>query len=173
MMDFRKQIKTHDDGTSHDLHICKLTDPGAKWCPQCLDYFGPAIDREFVAQLAPKVADFLANGHGEENKIHYDAAGAFVKVRVNPVEAPPLLGVEPGSDEWYIEQAKEQYASDEIEFDDALTPKVSVGEQGAWVAAWVFVAKPDEDDDDDELIRGSAAWRAAKNDHDGNYLEGE
>lgn len=62
-------------------------------------------------------------------------------------DAPPLLGVEPQSDEWYIKQAIEQYASDEIEFDDALTPRVSVGEDGAWVAAWVFVAKPDEDDE--------------------------
>lgn len=81
-------------------------------------------------------------------------------------DAPPLLGVEPQSDEWYIKQAIEQYASDEIEFDNAVPPKVSVGDDGAWVAAWVWVANPEEDDDESEPGRGTRAWRDAKDKHE-------
>ena len=64
------------------------------------------------------------------------------------VNVADKLIVEPNSDEWYIQQAIEQYASDDIEFDNALTPTISVGEDGAWVAAWVFVAKANEEDNE-------------------------
>ena len=38
-----------------------------------------------------------------------------------------------------IESARAQYATDEVEIDDQ--PSVSVGEDGIWVSAWVFVPR--------------------------------
>ena len=54
----------------------------------------------------------------------------------------------------HIAQARESYVSDEIEIDD--NPKLSIVDEGVWVAAWVWVDNADvegfntEDDDDDE-----------------------
>jgi hypothetical protein len=81
--------------------------------------------------------------------------------------------------QWYIEQAIEQYGGGsvpeggDIDFDD--DPVVKESKNGAFVAAWVWVAKVEDEmeEDEPELIRGSLSWRAAKNDHDGNYLDGE
>lgn len=67
-------------------------------------------------------------------------------VAVPAREAPPLLGVEPNSDDWYIEQAVEQYKDEDIDIDDC--PTVSASEFGAWVSAWVWVAKADEEEED-------------------------
>jgi hypothetical protein len=77
MIDFQTRIKTHADGTSHDLNVCKLNAPNAKWCAQCFDHFGPAIDRVFVAQLAPKVTHFLVNGHDDDDRVRRQAAESF------------------------------------------------------------------------------------------------
>ena len=55
--------------------------------------------------------------------------------------------------EWYIEQARKQYADDEHEFDFAFehpdTSKVSISEDGdgAWVPGWFWVSAPEEDGD--------------------------
>lgn len=42
------------------------------------------------------------------------------------------------SDDDYIAAAREQYATDDLEIDDA--PATSQADQGCWVAAWVWVA---------------------------------
>lgn len=47
----------------------------------------------------------------------------------------------------YRDAAEEQYGSDEIEIDsDAV---VSIGEDGAFIQAWVFIAGTEEDEDDE------------------------
>ena len=48
------------------------------------------------------------------------------------------------TDEEYIIEARDRYASDDIDIDDA--PKVSRGENGAFVAAWVWVADPPKEE---------------------------
>jgi hypothetical protein len=49
-------------------------------------------------------------------------------------------------DERYRSQARTEYATDEVEIDEGAT--VSIGDRGAWVAAWVYVPNTDVDDDD-------------------------
>jgi len=51
--------------------------------------------------------------------------------------------------EEYISRAREEYAetSDAIQIDDE--PLVTVTEDGAWVAAWVWVGKDEEIEDPD------------------------
>ncbi|WP_426730277.1 hypothetical protein [Myxococcus faecalis] len=44
-----------------------------------------------------------------------------------------------GEDDAIIAAAREMYGSTEIEFDSV--PKVSIGEDGAFVSAWVFVPR--------------------------------
>jgi hypothetical protein len=64
MRDLLTRIVTHPvNGTSHHTDVRNFTEPGVKWCPLCLDYYGPNIDQTFVAQLARKIAHFLRNGH--------------------------------------------------------------------------------------------------------------
>lgn len=46
-----------------------------------------------------------------------------------------------------IQRARDQYASDDVDFDD--NPMVSVGEDGVWVSAWVWVPKPDAASDEE------------------------
>lgn len=64
MRDLLTRIVTHPaNGTSHHTDVRSLCDPGVKWCPLCLDYYGAPIDESFVAKLAVKIAHFLKNGH--------------------------------------------------------------------------------------------------------------
>jgi hypothetical protein len=84
----------------------------------------------------------------------------------------PVIPIEPMSDDWYIQQAVEQYGSDDVEFDDAVQPEISRGEGGAWVSAWVWVANPDEDEEDD-AEQDFLQRKSARYDHEQNYLEGE
>jgi hypothetical protein len=44
----------------------------------------------------------------------------------------------------YIEQAREDYAVDEIEIDDE--PAVSAGDDGRWVQAWLWVTNEEVED---------------------------
>lgn len=44
-----------------------------------------------------------------------------------------------------IEAARARYATDDIEIDDQ--PSVSIGDDGVWVSAWVFVRVADPDDE--------------------------
>lgn len=41
-----------------------------------------------------------------------------------------------------IHQARQEYCNDELEIDDNAI--VSVGDEGCWVSAWVYVSFPDE-----------------------------
>jgi hypothetical protein len=95
--------------------------------------------------------------------------------------------------DWYIEHAIDQYGGGSVpeggDIDFDTNPVVRESKNGAFVAAWVWVAKvegkTEEDDldtyaddyfdpaDEPELVRGSLAWRSAKNDHDSNYQDGE
>lgn len=85
-------------------------------------------------------------------------------------EAPPLLGVEPNSDDWYIQQAVEQYRDENLDIDDS--PTVSASENGAWVSAWVWVEKADDEEPEPEPGRGTRAWRAAKDKREQDFREG-
>jgi len=51
-------------------------------------------------------------------------------------------------DEIYREMAREEYGSDECEIDDNAV--VSYGEDGAFVAAWVWVRYPEKSETEDE-----------------------
>lgn len=64
--------------------------------------------------------------------------------RINPLDADqPQPPKEPTEQEAaYIQAAREQWTNDELEIDD--NPTVSTGaDNGAWVAAWVWVADID------------------------------
>jgi hypothetical protein len=45
--------------------------------------------------------------------------------------------------EYFIRTAREKYTNDELEIDDV--PELSMGEDGAFVSAWVWVPDPEED----------------------------
>lgn len=50
-----------------------------------------------------------------------------------------------------ITSARNRYCtSDDIEIDD--TPSVSIADDGTWVAAWLWVPAPEEDDEDSEDV---------------------
>ncbi len=46
------------------------------------------------------------------------------------------------------EEANDQYGNDDVEIDDE--PGTSEADGGTWVAAWVWVAQPDDEEEDDE-----------------------
>lgn len=48
--------------------------------------------------------------------------------------------------EYFIAEARKEYACDELEIDDI--PDLSVGEDGAFVSAWVWVPNPKKEDDE-------------------------
>ena len=50
------------------------------------------------------------------------------------------------SDEWLIKAAIKDYASDDLEFDDAVQPQISRADDCAWVASWVWVRYPEPED---------------------------
>jgi len=45
-----------------------------------------------------------------------------------------------------VEKAQDRHASDDVEVDD--DPFLSIGDEGVWVSAWVWVPTPAEDDDE-------------------------
>jgi hypothetical protein len=54
-------------------------------------------------------------------------------------------------EEALIEQARAQYCNDDLEID--AEPALSFNDEGAWVAAWVWVAFAEiEEEDDDSTV---------------------
>lgn len=48
-----------------------------------------------------------------------------------------------------IEEARDQYGTDECEIDDEGV-STSPSDEGVWVGAWVWIARDDEDEEDEE-----------------------
>lgn len=98
---------------------------------------GMAAGKEAAAWLAARLA--------EHREVLGDAAFALLQQAGSRLESQSEVTAEGLAA--YIARAREEYGSTEIEIDSDAA--LSIGDDGAWVQAWVWLGNGDEDEEDE------------------------